>query len=145
RMGLTKLCLENPAAAGVVLPLLALLGGISVTRLPIQLLPNVERPVMGIWTGWRAAGPREVEGEIVEPIERELRGMPGLKTMQSWSNSGGGFVSLEFTLGTNMDKTLTEVTSRLQRVRGLPAEADRPSIGDFGGGSAGDTLIFLFL
>lgn len=144
-MGLTKLCLKNPAAVGVVLALIALLAVISVQRLPIQLLPNIERPVMGIWTGWRAASPREVESEIIEPIERELRGIPGLKTMQSWSNSGGGFVRLEFTLGTNMDKTLTAVTSRLQRVRGLPAEADRPSIGDFGGGSAGDTLIFLFL
>ncbi|MGE0181328.1 MAG: efflux RND transporter permease subunit [Parvularculaceae bacterium] len=144
-MGLTKLCLKNPAAVGVVLALIALLGVVSVTKLPIQLLPNIERPVMGIWTGWRAASPREVESEIIEPIERELRGIPGLKTMQSWSNSGGGFVRLEFTLGTNMDKTLTEVSSRLQRVRGLPAEADRPSIGDFGGGSSGDTLIFLFL
>lgn len=144
-MGLTKLCLKNPAAVGVVLALLALLGALSISRLPIQLLPNIERPELSIWTGWRAASPREVESEIIEPIERELRGIPGLKTMQSFSNSGGGFVRLEFALGTNMDKTLTEVTSRLQRVRGLPAEADRPAIGDFGGGSAGDTLIFLFM
>ncbi len=144
-MDLTKLCLKNPAAVGVVLALVTLLGVVSITRLPIQLLPNIERPELGIFTGWRAASPREVESEIIEPIERELRGIPGLKTMQSFSNSGGGFVRLEFTLGTNMDKTLTEVSSRLQRVRGLPAEADRPSIGDFGGGSAGDTLIFLFL
>ncbi len=144
-MGLTKLCLKNPAAVGVVLALIALLGVVSITRLPIQLLPNIERPELGIWTGWRAASPREVESEIIEPIERELRGIPGLKTMQSFSNSGGGFVRLEFALGTDMDKILTEVTSRLQRVRGLPAEADRPSIGDFGGGSAGDTLIFLFM
>ena len=144
-MGLTRLCLKNPAAVAVALALIALLGAISATRLPIQLLPNIERPVLGVWTGWRAASPREVESEIIEPIERELRGIPGLKTMQSWSNSGGGFVRLEFTLGTNMDKTLTEVTSRLQRVRGLPAEADRPAIGDWGGGSSGDTLIFLFL
>lgn len=144
-MGLTRLCLRNPAAVGVVLALIALLAVISVQRLPIQLLPNIERPVLGIWTGWRAASPREVESEIIEPVERELRGIPGLKSMQSWSNSGGGFVRLEFTLGTDMDKALTEVTSRLQRVRGLPAEADRPSVGDFGGGNAGDTLIFLFL
>jgi multidrug efflux pump subunit AcrB len=144
-MGLTKLCLKNPAAVGVVLALIALLGVVSITKLPIQLLPNIERPELGIWTGWRAASPREVESEIIEPIERELRGIPGLKTMQSFSNAGGGFVRLEFALGTNMDKTLTEVTSRLQRVRGLPVEADRPSIGDFGGGSAGDTLIFLFM
>ncbi len=144
-MGLTKLCLKNPAAVAVVLALVALFGAVSISKLPIQLLPNIERPELGIWTGWRAASPREVESEIIEPIERELRGMPGLKTMQSFSNSGGGFVRLEFALGADMDKTLTEVTSRLQRVRGLPAEADRPSIGDFGGGSAGDTLIFLFM
>ncbi|NWG92182.1 MAG: efflux RND transporter permease subunit, partial [Parvularculaceae bacterium] len=141
----TKLCLKNPAAVGVVLALIALLGVVSITKLPIQLLPNIERPELGIWTGWRSASPREVESEIIEPIERELRGLPGLKSMQSWSNAGGGFVRLEFSLATDMDKALTEVTSRLQRVRGLPAEADRPAIGDFGGGSAGDTLIFLFL
>lgn len=144
-MGLTRLCLKNPAVVAVILAVLALLGVMSIMRLPIQLFPNIERPVMGIWTGWRAASPREVESEIIEPIERELRGIPGMKSMQSWSNSGGGYVRLEFALGTNMDKTLTEVTSRLQRVRGLPAEADRPQINDTGGGDAGETLIFLFL
>ncbi|NWG93640.1 MAG: efflux RND transporter permease subunit, partial [Parvularculaceae bacterium] len=93
-MDLTKLCLKNPAAVGVVLALIALLGVVSITKLPIQLLPNIERPELGIWTGWRAASPREVESEIIEPIERELRGIPGLKTMQSFSNSGGGNVDL---------------------------------------------------
>jgi len=144
-MGLTKLCLKYPAALAVVLAVIFLMGGVSLTRLPIQLLPNIERPVLGVWTGWRAASPREVESEIIDPIERELRGAPGLKSMQSWSNSGGGFINLEFALGTNMDKALTEVTSRLQRVRGLPAEADRPQINNNGGGGAGETLIFLFM
>lgn len=144
-MGLTKLCLKFPAALAVVLAVIFLFGGVSLTRLPIQLLPNIERPVLGVWTGWRAASPREVESEIIDPIERELRGAPGLKSMQSWSNSGGGFINLEFALGTNMDKALTEVTSRLQRVRGLPADADRPQINNDGGGGAGETLIFLFL
>ncbi|MEE2691358.1 MAG: efflux RND transporter permease subunit [Pseudomonadota bacterium] len=144
-MGLTRLCLKNPAAVAVTLAVIALLGVLSVTRLPVQLFPNIERPEMGIWTGWRAASPREVESEIVEPIERELRGLPGVKTMQSWSNTGGGFVRLQFALGTDMDAAFTEVTSRLQRVQGLPAEADRPAITFNGGGSSGETLIFLFL
>lgn len=144
-MGLTKLCLKYPAALAAVLAVIFLFGGVSLTKLPIQLLPNIERPVLGVWTGWRAASPREVESEIIDPIERELRGAPGLKTMQSWSNSGGGFINLEFALGTNMDKALTEVSSRLQRVRGLPADADRPQINNDGGGGAGETLIFLFL
>ncbi len=144
-MGLTRLCLKNPVAVAVTLAVIALLGVLSISRLPVQLFPNIERPEMGIWTGWRAASPREVESEIIEPIERELRGLPGVKTMQSWSNSGGGFVRLQFALDTDMDAAFTEVTSRLQRVQGLPAEADRPAITFNGGGNSGETLIFLFL
>ncbi len=143
-MGLTRLCLKNPAAAGVVLALITLLGAMSIIRLPVQLFPAIERPQIGIWTGWRASSPREVESEIVEPIERELRGIPGMTTLQSWSNAGGGWISVEFALGTDMDQAFTEVNARLQRVRGLPAEADRPRINS-GGGDSGDTLIFLFL
>jgi multidrug efflux pump subunit AcrB len=144
-MGLTRLCLKNPAAAGVILALITLLGAMSIMRLPVQLFPAIERPQISIWTGWRASSPREVESEIVEPIERELRGIPGMIKMQSSSNSGGGWISLEFALGSDMDQAFTEVNARLQRVRGLPAEADRPRINSGGGGDAGETLIFLFL
>lgn len=144
-MGLTRLCLNNPAAAGVVLTVITLLGFLSITQLPVQLFPAIERPQIGIQTGWRAASPREVESEIIEPIERELRGMPGMTTMQSRSNSGGGWISMEFALGTDMDKAFTEVNARLQQVRGLPAEADRPRINSGGGNDSGETLIFLFL
>ncbi|WP_411819782.1 efflux RND transporter permease subunit [Hyphococcus formosus] len=143
-MGLTRVCLKNPAAALVVLALITMLGALSVTRLPVQLFPSIERPQIGIWTGWRGASPREVESEITEPIERELRGIPGVTVMQSWSNQGGAWISLEFSLGTDMDNAFTEVNARLQRVRGLPADADRPVINNGGGGGA-ETLIFLFL
>ena len=145
-MGLTRLCLKNPAAAAVVLAIITLLGLMSITQLPVQLFPSIERPQISIQTGWRAASPREIESEITEPIERELRGMPGMTRLQSWSNQGGVWINLEFALGTDMDTAFTEVNSRLQRVRGLPAEADRPRVNlGGGGGDSGETLIFLFL
>lgn len=145
-MGLTRLCLNNPAAAGVVLAIITLLGIISITQLPVQLFPSIERPQISVYTSWRAASPREIESEITEPIERELRGIPGMIQMQSWSNQGDVWMNLEFALGTDMDSAFTEVNSRLQRVRGLPAEADRPRVNlGGGGGAAGETLIFLFL
>ncbi len=144
-MGLTRLCLKNPAAAGVILAIITLLGALSISRLPVQLFPAIERPQIGIWTGWRAASPKEVESEITEPIERELRGIPGVTTMQSWSNEGGAWISLQFSLGTDMDKAFAEVNARLQRVRGLPAEADRPRINAGGGGGDSENLIYLFL
>ncbi len=96
--------------------------------------------------GWRAASPREIESEIVEPIECELRGISGMTSLRSWSNPGGAWINMEFALGTDMDQTFTEVSSRLQRVRGLPADAERPQIQrDGGGGGEGETLIFLFV
>ena len=144
-MGLTRICLQNPAAAGVVLAIITLLGFLSISQLPVQLFPQIERPQISIQTSWRAASPREIESEIVEPIERELRGIPGLRTMQSWSNNGGAWINLEFNIGTDMDQAFTEVNARMQRVRGLPAEADRPRINAGGGGESGETLIFLFL
>ncbi|WP_375203760.1 efflux RND transporter permease subunit [Hyphococcus sp.] len=144
-MGLTRICLKNPAAAAVVLALITLLGALSISQLPVQLFPAIERPQISIWTGWRAASPREVESEITEPIERELRGLPGITVMQSWSNQGGAWIGLEFALGTDMDKAFSEVNARMQQVRGLPSDADRPRINIGGGGDSGETLIFLFL
>lgn len=147
-MKLTETSLKNPAAV-IVLALMALvLGVIMLTRLPVQLFPNIERPQLGIQTFWRAASPSEIESEIVEPIEEVMQGVPGLSVMRSFSNPSFGFVSLEFGLETDMDRALIEVISRLNRLPPLPADADRPQVvmgGGFGGGGgASETLIYLF-
>ncbi|MGF1606102.1 MAG: efflux RND transporter permease subunit [Rhodothalassiaceae bacterium] len=143
-MSLTSHSLKNPAAVAVMVTIAVLLGLLSLTRLPVQLFPNIERPVLGVQAGWRAASPREIEAELVEPIEDVLQGVPGLLLMQSWSNSGGAWINLQFALNTDMDKAFAEVSSRLQRIRTLPADADRPRVISNGGGDAGQTLIYLF-
>ena len=144
-MGLTALCLKNPASVGVALAIIGVFGVLSAVRLPVQLLPSIERPQIGVVTAWRASSPREIEREITEPIERELLGIPGLIQMQSLSGAGASWITLEFALGADMDKTLAEVNARVQRVRELPAEAFRPSVTLGAGGQTGETLIFLFL
>ncbi|NNC99559.1 MAG: efflux RND transporter permease subunit, partial [Gammaproteobacteria bacterium] len=144
-MEITRFFIKNPAITAAVICLLLILGVVSLKGLPIQLLPSIERPVLSVQVSWRAASPREIESEIVEPIERELRGITGMTQLQSFSNSSNAWINMEYTLGTDMDQVFTEVSSRLQRVRGLPADADRPQIMRNGGGGAGDTLIFLFV
>ena len=144
-MNTTRFFVKNPAITASVICLLILLGFVSVTKLPIQLLPTIDRPVLGVQVSWRAASPREIESEIVEPIERELRGISGMTDLVSFSNPGNAFINLEFALGTDMDQTFTEVASRLQRVRGLPADAQRPQISRNGGGNSAESLIFLFV
>ncbi|PHR21833.1 MAG: acriflavine resistance protein B [Sphingopyxis sp.] len=143
-MTLTNLALRYPAAIAAGLALIALIGIISIFTTPIQLFPNIERPQLSMQANWRAASPKEMESEITIPIEEQLRGIPGLETINSWSNNGNVWFNLEFALGTNMDKAFAEVSSRAQQVRNWPLDADRPIVGG-ANGQQGESLIYLFL
>ena len=143
-MTLTNLALRYPAAIAAGLALIALIGIVSIFTTPIQLFPNIERPQLSMQANWRAASPKEMESEITIPIEEQLRGIPGLETINSWSNNGNVWFNLEFALGTNMDKAFAEVSSRAQQVRNWPLDADRPIVGG-ANGQQGESLIYLFL
>ncbi|GHF29955.1 acriflavine resistance protein B [Kordiimonas sediminis] len=143
-MNLTEKSLKNPAAVFVLTAMVIILGIMMLTRLPVQLFPEIERPQLGVQTFWRAASPSEIESEIIEPIEEVMLGLPGLEEIRTFSNPSFGYVSLEFSLGADMDRTLMEVISRLNRLPPLPADADRPQILMNGGNPTGETLIYLF-
>lgn len=143
-MKLTEKSLKNPAAVMVVAAMALVLGVVMLTRLPVQLFPDIERPQLAVQTFWRAASPTEIESEIVEPIEEVMLGIPGLAELRTFSNPSFGWVSMEFALETDMDRTLLEVISRLNRLPPLPADADRPQIVMNGGNPQGETLIYLF-
>lgn len=145
-MNLTKNALQNPAGVGVALAMILLFGLFSLTKLPIQLFPDIENPSISIQTNWRAASPREIESEIIEPIEAVLRGMPGLKEMGAFANQGSAFVRLEFGLDADMQRSLMEVIARMNRLDPLPRDASQPvvSLGGRGGGNT-PALTYFFL
>ncbi|MDH3433691.1 MAG: efflux RND transporter permease subunit, partial [Gammaproteobacteria bacterium] len=87
-MNLTRISLSNPVAVIAAILLVLLMGVIAVTSLPIQMIPDVQRPFIQINTLWRAAAPEEVESEIIEPQEDVLRGIPGLEKMESSASRG---------------------------------------------------------
>ena len=123
-MNLTSRALANPAGVAIVAVLVAVFGAFAFWQMPIQLFPNIDRPVISIQTGWRAASPQEIESELIEPQEEVLQGLPGLERMQSNANQGNAWVNLEFAIGTDMQQTLIEVISRMSR---LPA-CRQPSV-----------------
>ncbi len=143
-MSITERSLKNPAAILVLAIIAVLIGAVMLTRLPVQLFPEIERPQLAVQTFWRAASPSEIESEIVEPIEEVMLGIPGLEELRTFSNPAFGWVNLEFALGTDMDRTLLEVISRINRLPPLPADADRPRVVLNGGDDTGETLIYLF-
>jgi multidrug efflux pump subunit AcrB len=136
---LTKISLSNPVAVVVVCILIAIFGSISLSRLPIQLAPEIDRPEISIRTFWRAAAPNEMESEIVEPQEDVLRSVPSLLKMQSSANFGSSSINLQFGIGTDMNRALIEVMNRLNQVPRYPVDAEEPIISV--GGDSFDKII----
>ena len=127
-MPLTRLALSNPVAVAVACILLLIFGLISLSRLPIQMTPDIQRPSISVSTGWRAAAPAEVESEILEPQEALLRDVPGLQRMTATAGQGNGSINLEFGVGTDINRALIEVINRLNQVQRYPVDASEPSV-----------------
>ncbi len=134
-MGLTRLSLNNPVAVVVAVILVLLFAFISLSKLPIQLTPEVKKPEITISTSWRAAAPEEIESEIIDPQERALRGLPGSTEILAKAQRGRAVVTLTFRVGTDLRRALLEVMNRLNRVARYPTDADEPIITTVGGNS----------
>lgn len=143
---LVEASLKNPVAVGMAVLLVCLLGLMSLRQLPLQLFPDIDRPQISIQTNWRAASPEEVEAELLEPQEQVLQGLPGLEELDGNAGSGGSNVNLTFAIGTDMKNALVEVIGRLNRVRSIPKDADRPIV-QMGGnaGGANNVLSWFFV
>jgi multidrug efflux pump subunit AcrB len=122
------MALSNPVAVVVAAILIAIFGILSLSRLPIQMTPDISRPEITIETSWRASAPNEIESEIIEPQEDVLRSIPSLLKMQSTANYGRGYINLQFAIGTDMNRALIEVMNRLNQVPRYPVDADEPLI-----------------
>jgi multidrug efflux pump subunit AcrB len=146
-VNLTERSLKSPISVAVGVGLIVVLGLVALVRLPVQLFPDIEEPVITIFTGWRAAAPTEVESELIEPQEQALRGLAGLQQIQSFAGAGGAFINLQFAIGTDMGRTLIDVIARMNQLPPLPRDADAPriSLGENGGNGPNDTLSWFFV
>lgn len=131
-MDFIRFAIDRPVAVVAAVMMAVLFGLIALSRIPIQLAPDVRKPIVVIETNWPGAAPSEVEREIVNPQEEALRGLEGLEIMTSRSRTGQAEVTLEFAVGSNMSQSLLLVSNRLDRVGGYPAEANEPSLNTSG-------------
>ena len=135
---------RNPVAIVVLVVLVGLLGLLSLSRLPLQLFPNIDRPQIFVQTSWRAASPEEVESELLEPLESVLQGLPGVEELEGNADTGFANVGLRFAVGTDMKAALVDVVGRLNRLKPLPRDADRPEV-TLGGNGSNETLSWFFV
>ena len=121
-----RAAIERPIAVIAIVIMAVLFGLLALTRIPIQLTPDVRKPVIVVETPWPGAAPAEVEREILNPQEEELKGIENLESMISRARTGESEITLEFAVGTNMDRALLLVSNRLNRVSDYPEEAGEP-------------------
>lgn len=127
-MNLINAIVHNPVKVTVGVLMTVLFGLVALTRMPMQLTPEVQRPTITVETRWPGASPQEVEREIVLEQEEQLKSVEGITKLSSESADSKGTITLEFLVGTNMDEALLKVNSRLQQVPEYPEDADQPII-----------------
>jgi multidrug efflux pump subunit AcrB len=143
-MSITERAVKNPAGVAVAVAIVTLFGLFSLKGLPVQLFPDIDLPQISVNANWRAASPKEVESEILEPMENVLQGMPGMEIMSSNAFNGGAWINMQFTLGTDMQATMMEVIGRLNRLPPLPADSDPPVVRMGGGGGGSNEALSWF-
>ena len=100
-MGIADFCVRNPVSVTVGILLAVLFGTIALLRLPIQMIPTVDRPEITVETDYRGAAPLEVEREVTDRLEEKLNAVEHLKQVSSTSIEGKSTVVLKFDWGTN--------------------------------------------
>src|SRR5690606_40451379 len=103
--------------------------GISVTRLPVDLLPEVDFPRISIITNYEGVGPEEIENLLTRPIERAVSSIEGATALEGESAEGLSRGGLRFDWATNRDAAASDVREALDRRRAqLPADAEQPAV-----------------
>lgn len=131
-MRISQFSVHRPIFTIMVVMMVVVLGGISLLRLPIDLMPDISYPTISISCSYANAGPEEIEELITRPIEQAMSAVPGVEELTSTSVEGQGSVRVTFTWGTDLDTASNDIRDRLDRVAGrLPDEADRPTLRKF--------------
>jgi hydrophobic/amphiphilic exporter-1 (mainly G- bacteria), HAE1 family len=131
-MGLSGLAVKRPVFVLMIILALLVLGGISYSRMPVELMSNVEFPFVTVITAYPGAGPEEVETLISKSLEEQLSSLPRVRRVYSTSQEGASIVSIEFVLGTDIDTAIADVRQRVDLVKPtLPRDAEEPSVAKF--------------
>ena len=127
-MNIIALCVRHAVPVIVGVLLLMLFGVIAMFMIPRQLTPTVEVPVVGVSVVWAGAAPQEMESAVVERIEEQLNAVDGVREMTSTSEENSADIRLEFDWGTDRNLAGVDVNNKLNLVRDLPKDADKPVI-----------------
>ena len=125
--GFLKFFVEHRTSANIIMILMIVVGLLSIGRLNKQFFPDFEVEVVAVSVNWAGATAEEIDKNIVQLLEPELRPISGVKKVSSKSYEGVGLTQVEFNYGYDMQKGRTDIETAVSRLN-FPQKADKPKI-----------------
>ena len=131
-MGLTKFVLKRPVTTILAVLCLIVFGLSSVLSSKLELIPEMEMPMMVVFTTYAGASPEDVSELVTKPIEDEIGTLSGVKSVTSYSQENISMVLLEYQYGTDMDKAYNDLKKKTDLLTAtLPEDAEEPVVVEF--------------
>ena len=126
------LIIRKPTAVVVIIFALFVIGFVSVSKLEVNYLPDMEIPIISVKTKYNNSGPEEVEKSITRTIEGVVSSVNNVKTIKSKSKESESNVEIEFNWGTDLRTAADDIREAIDMIRNdLPDDADNPNISKF--------------
>jgi hydrophobic/amphiphilic exporter-1 (mainly G- bacteria), HAE1 family len=128
-MWITRVSINNPVFATMVMVALSVLGAFSYARLRVEQMPDVTLPFLIVQTAYPGASPEAVEIDVTRPIETAVNGVAGVRLVRSLTLEGISSVFIEFRLDTDMIRAMSDVRDKVASVRpGFPRDVKDPLV-----------------
>lgn len=128
-MTLSDLSLRRPVLATVMSILIVVFGAIGYRYLGIREYPAIDPPTINVRTSYTGASAEVVESQITEPLEKAVNSISGIRTISSQSALGSSSITLEFDLGSDLERAANDVRDKVgQAQRSLPQDIDAPPV-----------------
>jgi HAE1 family hydrophobic/amphiphilic exporter-1 len=126
-MNLTRIAVQRPVTTLMSSLLVILLGSVALSKLSIDLMPDLEFPTVSVSTLYRGAGPEEIETLLTRPLEQALSSVSGAERLSSSSMEGHSQIRVQFAWGTDLDAAIDEMRQSIQTVTpNFPEEVEDP-------------------
>ncbi|MGE0885815.1 MAG: efflux RND transporter permease subunit [Blastocatellales bacterium] len=125
-MKLSELSVNRPITVYMIIAVLVLLGAISFSKLPVDLMPDVQNPTLSVRAEYPGVAPEEIENLVTRPLEASLSAAPGIYRINSTSSEGNSSIRIQFDWSVNIDEAANEIRTRLDRTRGVLPEGVLP-------------------
>jgi Cation/multidrug efflux pump len=128
-MTLSELSIKRPVLSTVMILIILIFGMIGYTTLGVREYPSVDNPIITVNVSYPGANADIIENQITEPLEQNINGIPGIRSLSSTSSQGSSRITVEFELSVDLETAANDVRDKVSRAqRFLPRDCDPPTV-----------------